>query len=451
LAHLNQIFIWAVYHDHIHDTGDVLLVEEERTYQLLDRMFKTLRECFSSDRIHIGLDEATQLGRGRYEMKHGKQNQFELFQRHLGKVVSLAKNHGFRPMMWSDMIVRMVQNGGYSDGEEFILPDEVKEKIPQDVGLVYWSYYGKDTERYRDMIKSHQRLNNELWFAGGTLCWLGFSPNNQEAIDCMSKAMIACREEKVNNVIMTMWGDNGKECSYYSSLPSLYAIKRIYDGETDMKKVEEEFERIVGERFSDMLYLDKPNYVGGNDYALLNMAKAMFYTDPFLGYFDTTVQDGVAEEYRQAAVRFFEMCKGQFSYLYAYMGALCDFLSVKYDLGWRTYCAYKKADKTELKKVISCYGLAIEKLDVFFGAFRTVWFTENKPHGFEVQEQRIGGLRFRLLCAKNRLQEYVDGKAKTIPELEEPRLDYYGNGERDYGKKAPWSYQWNVTATSNIL
>jgi hypothetical protein len=68
-----------------------------------------------------------------------------------------------------------------------------------------------------------------------------------------------------------------------------------------------------------------------------------------------------------------------------------------------------------------------------------------------VQEQRIGGLRFRLLCAKNRLQEYVDGKAKTIPELEEPRLDYYGNGERDYGKKAPWSYQWNVTATSNIL
>ena len=69
LAHLNQIFIWAVYHDHIHDTGDVLLVEEERTYQLLDRMFKTLRECFSSDRIHIGLDEATQLGRGRYEMK----------------------------------------------------------------------------------------------------------------------------------------------------------------------------------------------------------------------------------------------------------------------------------------------------------------------------------------------------------------------------------------------
>ena len=34
---------------------------------------------------------------------------------------------------------------------------------------------------------------------------------------------------------MTMWGDDGAECSYYAVLPSLYAMKRIYDGEEDIE------------------------------------------------------------------------------------------------------------------------------------------------------------------------------------------------------------------------
>lgn len=452
LAHLNQIFIWAVYHDHIHDTGDVLLVEEGRTYQLIDNMFKTLRECFSSKNIHIGMDEATQLGRGRYAMNHKNVDQTALFYTHLNKVSQIAERYNFKPMIWSDMIVRMAnESEGYSGKEEFALSEAAQAKIPKNLGLVYWSYYGKDENAYSRALKSHKKLKKELWFAGGTLCWLGFSPNNKEAMECMFAAMSACRKEQVDNVMMTMWGDNGKECSYFSCLPSLYAIKRSYDGVTDTKQIADEFEKIVGESFADMLYMDAPNYVGGNDYALLNMAKAMFYTDPLLGYFDTTVQDGITEEYSQAAKRLYALNKGRFGYLYAYLGALCDFLSIKYDLGWRTYCTYKKGDKTEWEKLLADYALAVEKLDVFFDKFRIVWFTENKPHGFEVQEQRIGGLRFRLQRVKTRLEEYLAGKADTIPELEEPRLDYYGNEEREYIKKAPWSYQWNVTATPNIL
>ena len=46
LAHLNAIFRWEDYRP-INDVNDILLVGEERTYQLIDNMFKTLRECFS--------------------------------------------------------------------------------------------------------------------------------------------------------------------------------------------------------------------------------------------------------------------------------------------------------------------------------------------------------------------------------------------------------------------
>ena len=53
LAHLNQIFRWDAYAP-INDTRDILLVGDERTYALIDKMFKTAAECFTSRKINIG-------------------------------------------------------------------------------------------------------------------------------------------------------------------------------------------------------------------------------------------------------------------------------------------------------------------------------------------------------------------------------------------------------------
>ena len=47
LAHLQAIFHWEPYVD-IKDIDDILLLGEERTYELVDNMFKSLRECYTS-------------------------------------------------------------------------------------------------------------------------------------------------------------------------------------------------------------------------------------------------------------------------------------------------------------------------------------------------------------------------------------------------------------------
>ena len=44
LAHLNQIFKFAHYAN-VRDCMDVLLVDEEKTYVLLDKMFQSLANC----------------------------------------------------------------------------------------------------------------------------------------------------------------------------------------------------------------------------------------------------------------------------------------------------------------------------------------------------------------------------------------------------------------------
>ena len=69
LAHLNSIFRYAEYMK-INDTDDILLVGAKRTYKLIDNMFRSLAESFTSRTVHIGMDEAFMLGRGKYQAKY---------------------------------------------------------------------------------------------------------------------------------------------------------------------------------------------------------------------------------------------------------------------------------------------------------------------------------------------------------------------------------------------
>ncbi|MFR6640752.1 MAG: family 20 glycosylhydrolase [Christensenellales bacterium] len=56
LAHLNQIFRWEEYAA-INDNNDILLIDDERTYALIEKMIATMRKAFRSHKIHIGMDE----------------------------------------------------------------------------------------------------------------------------------------------------------------------------------------------------------------------------------------------------------------------------------------------------------------------------------------------------------------------------------------------------------
>ena len=56
LAHLNGMFAWSEYND-IRDCDDILLAEDEKTYQLIESMIASVSQSFSSKKIHIGMDE----------------------------------------------------------------------------------------------------------------------------------------------------------------------------------------------------------------------------------------------------------------------------------------------------------------------------------------------------------------------------------------------------------
>ena len=450
LAHLNQMFCWPGVYAEINDTADILLIDEPRTYELIENMFKSLRKCFKTEYAHIGMDEAHMVGLGKYLDKHGLANRFELLTRHLEKVIAIAEKYGFKPMMWSDMFFRLANGGEYYPQEPKI-PEEVVKITPKNVGLVYWDYYHNEKAIYDKMFDAHKKFDNELWFAGGAWKWVGFAPGNKKTLETMIPAMQSAKEQGVDKILMTMWGDDGAECSFYSLLPSLYAIKRIYDGEEDMDKIKAEFNVITGENYDAMFALDIPNYVAGNESVVGNVCKHKLYSDPFNGFLDSANVDGVSAEYEAHAKTLAAYAKdSKYAYLFESAAALCEVLELKYDLGVRTRNAYQAGDKAALTALVNDYATVEERVEAFYLKFRAQWYKENKTSGFDVQDQRLGGLIWRLKSCRERLTAYLAGEVDRIAELEEKILDLYGDGE-NLNKKQPTFNIWAKTVSANRI
>ena len=222
------------------DCEDILLIDEPKSYEFIEKIFQSLSKAFSSRNINIGMDEAFMVGRGKYLDEHGYCNRTEILVRHLKKVSEIAKKYGFQTQMWSDMFFRLVSGGEYYINNAPI-SDDVKKMIPKNVELCYWDYYHTEKEVYDQMLKKHLEFDSNIWFAGGSWTWNGFAPLGGFTLKTMKPAMESVREYGIQNVLITMWGDNGAECSVFSQLHTLYAIRQFSDGNFKMEKIEKGF------------------------------------------------------------------------------------------------------------------------------------------------------------------------------------------------------------------
>ena len=94
LAHMTNLVKIPEYAD-IVDIDDILLVDEPRTYELIDKMFASIADSFSTRKVNIGFDEAHKVGLGKYLDKHGYTERFSLLLRHLQRVAEIGENYGF--------------------------------------------------------------------------------------------------------------------------------------------------------------------------------------------------------------------------------------------------------------------------------------------------------------------------------------------------------------------
>lgn len=77
-------------------------------------------------------------------------------------------------------------------------------------------------------------------------------------------------------------------------------------------------------------------------------------------------------------------------------------------LGVKTHRTYQNGDKEALRSLaLNEYTECEKLLRAYIYAFRKQCMKENKPHGFEVIENRLGGLLLRTASCKQRILDYT--------------------------------------------
>lgn len=447
LAHINAITRWDCYYQMI-DCEDILLIDDERTYRLIDDMMASLAEAFSGRLINVGMDEAYLFGLGKYREEHGDPDRFALFSRHVQRVAEIARKYGFSPMMWSDMYYRCIQ-GTYIG--HTAIPEHVREAVPENMSLVYWDYYSSDRERYHRMIASHREFGRPLWFAGGAWTWNGEVPDNRFAMRSLEAGLTECIQAGIRQAFVTLWGDNGGECSCFAALPALWHAAELARGNTDSAESARRFEEIVGMSYEDFLEMDLPEAPGKREDGPRNPEKYMLYNDCFSGIYDSTAVPEQAPAYGREAARLEPLRKhGTWGYLFESHYRLCRVMELKYSLGLRTRAVYAAGDREAMRGLTAEYRELSARLRAYYEAFRRQWMEENKPYGFDVQDIRLGGLMCRVQHCTECLQAWADGDAESIAELEEPLLDAQEN-PAGFTQKPLLHNNWSRTATACVL
>lgn len=447
LAHLRTLKRWPEYAPHF-DAEDILLIDDDRVYALIDQIFSTLSQCFTSRIAHIGMDEANMLGRGRYLEQHGYHDAVELLLRHLKRIAAIGAKYGFSLLMWSDLFFYHADSDSYASTAKVC---SIKAQIPDNVSLVYWDYYATEKAHYDQRLQAHKALKADTWFAGGLWSWTGYAPHNGFSIRAARAAIESCQENAVQDIFFALWGDDGGECSRYALLPSLFYVSEHARGNSDAETIKCRFQKKFRLPFEKFMLLDLPGTPNGTDTQICNAEKFLLYQDCFLGLMDRNVAPGTGALYASCAARLAPYTRNRtWGYLFLTQKALCEVLQLKAELGVRTQRAYAARDCSALEQLLRDYQETEKRLKHFYETFKRQWLLENKPHGFDVQDTRLGGLIWRVKSCKERLQALYNGKIDRIEELEEPRLELLGHGEVA-GETSVCYNSWKLTVTVNPI
>ena len=448
LGHLNQIFQYEPYRG-INDKGYVLLCEEEKTYKLIEDVIASWRKCVKTKRIHIGMDEAYDVGRGRYLDKHGLKTRFEILSKHLDRVNEICKKYDFEPMMWSDMFMRDC-DGVYHSNKPLSL-DEIT-RINKDVTLVYWDYYTNEREGYDVQFERHLQTGNRICFAGGAWKWNGFLPQIIHSLKVSEHALHSAVEHGVDDILVTAWGDNGAETSFEGIMPVIcqYGEMRYHDDDV-MARIDKDMLILKGVTCTDgCIELSGLDYVRHTAHPE-NPSKYLFYNDLLLGKMDAHVGDFTPEHCKKYREKYEAIAKrdgNKVPYIYETAAALAAALELKCDMGARIYKAYHAGDKSVINTIANeQIPELICRVQNFKKLFKAQWFKDNKRGGFEIQDIRLGGLVSRLDTVREILNDYLGGRLEKIEELERPMLPF---NIRQAGNTSHQN-DWAGSASANVM
>lgn len=441
LGHLNSYLPWAEA-GKIRDTGFNILPCDEGSYEFIEEILKTMRAAFRSQHIHIGMDEAVDVGKGVYFDRHRGEviDQYELLLEHLHGVCRLCEKYDYEPIMWSDLLFT-IYNPGHSEifTKDMILPEEAKKRIPH-VRLMYWYYSSQSRERYETLLRRHKETGKPIAFAGAGWNWEGYAPNHKFAFDCMIPALEACVNENPEMLLNTLWGNGGCETSFFLCHPSnaLFAEYHYYGAEAQPERAWELCELVTGSPREVYEAMDCLNYgLYGNQIigrkllrcdvlgSIVGVSDDGYVRDNMPEVF----QDGEpAGTFRKAAeyLRGYIAQNGDWKEYYELEATVLETAAGKAEVFAGLQKAYRTGERELLQRfadnTLPALKVSYERL---YQLQKQQWMREYKAFGWEKHCQRFGYQILRIEYAIEVLTQYLAGELTVIEELEAEYLDQH--------------------------
>lgn len=423
------------------DTPAVLMVGNPKTYELIDKLIGTVAKCFRSKKIHVGMDEAFDLGLGFYLKKNGYKSNYELMREHVAKISEITKKYDLQPYMWSDMFFAhkvKTPYGAYEPDIEFT--EEDRKAVPDNMNLIYWQYDFDKPEKYEPIMKLHEVLKKDYWFAAACRTGRSFGGSFYASAVNTRPAMIAVKRQHVKSAFICIWGDNNREASAFGALNQLQLFAELaYNPEVPEETVAKRFTATVGENWNDFMdfnSLDMIPELNGRNEADTKVSRFCMWQDILLGMMDYRIANiDLSDHYAKLSKKLAEHAKTSrhFASLYTNCSKVARVLSIKASLGVRLTKAYKENNRDLMEQIANKeLVLLSEYVDDLRKNNRNYFFELYKPIGWEVLDIRYGGLYARCDSVRARINDFLSGKIDRLEELEEERLSHY-DGPIIYG------------------
>ena len=410
----------------IRDTEHVLLVGDPKTRELTEKMVAHWAGVFRSRRLHLGMDETYDLGRGRYLDRNNYRRGLDIYTDHLRQVTDACRAHGIRPMLWSDVLFRLAGPSGAHYDRDCRIPDEVRSALPADVDLAYWDYYNDSPEHYRERIRKHRDLGYEPVMASAVWSWPTPWHDWRRTERCGGACVDACRAEGLKEIIFTLWSDDGAYWEVDSSLAGLAYVAEKCFGDGGVR------EDALARRF---------RAVCGSDLAVHRAAAgineplqtcSVLWDDPMLAMYLRHVAKAGTAALRDAEAHYRDVAGALEAHRadtaagdIGHAWRVACFLAVKTGLAARLFDAYAAGNRSALAAVRAAALAAADMVEEVARSYRALWLSRCKPFGLEVLQIRLAGQAARYRELAERLGEYLEGSTPTIPELDEAAKGAY--------------------------
>jgi hexosaminidase len=423
LGHLAQTLQWPAM-DKYRDTNNVLLAGDDETYDLIRRLIQAASSCVRSKRVHLGMDEAFGLGTGQFKERFGEKPPFEIMNEHLARVRSICREEGLTPMIWSDMYFRLGSKTHTYYDMDWEIPEDIVANIPKDVQLVYWDYYHGEVETYQKMIEFHRRLGSTPIMGGGIWTWSHMWCALPWSFTAVNACMSACRQEGIDEVFMTMWGDDGMEVDIFSALPGIqYFCEQAFGAADPMAAAQKHFAGVCGcpmQPWVRAADIDSVPLIEKPEISHASVARALLWQDPALTLLDPTLGDAdLRPWYGKLASELSEASQaGGLARRLEYPAAIASVLELKTHLRRDLSKAIAAGDRKAVRALAQGDLAELrQRVEALWKRHRATWMETYKPFGWEVIEGRYGTVIARLATLQDRLDAYAAGDLDDLPEL----------------------------------